>query len=194
MKPKLFNFARKDKKDKVKHCCKGILCFCFLSISITVFSQETSRFLHTYQPQNYHYVDTDTLRNWYVDNFPNLVIVTMFKTNGEYFELSDTAYRDYILLDGKKYLMDSLYLRKYDDYAISFEYGNTHYIQHKQIEYLIIEGINSFQYGTLAQPFYMIFQKKDREYRFLSSYIISDVGFYDEEIINSVKVIFESIN
>ena len=34
-------------------------------------------------------------------------------------------------------------------------------------------------------------KKKSNEYNFLSSYFISNIGFYDEEIINSVKVIFE---
>ena len=166
------------------------LCFCFLFIAINGFPQKGSRFLHTYQYQDYYYMDTDTSRIWYTYNIPNLIIVSMHKTNGEYFEISDTLYRDYILLDNEKYLVDFLMYKNYDEYAMYFEYLYTYYIQHKQIEYLIINGSNGFQMGTEAQPLYMIFQKKGNKYHFLSSYYIEDMGYYDKKILNSVKVIF----
>ena len=171
-----------------------ILCLCVFGISINCFSQKENRFLHTYQYQDYHYIDTDTSRIWYTYNIPNLIIVSMSKSNGEYFVISDTLNRDYILLDNKKYLIDSLCLKKYDDYAMLFEYSGTYCIEHGQAKYLIIVGDNGFQMGTDSQPRYMIFQKKGDEYIFHSSYILEDIDFYSEEILNSVNVIFESDN
>ncbi|MCL2130918.1 MAG: hypothetical protein FWH36_00460 [Lentimicrobiaceae bacterium] len=164
------------------------LCFCFLSISIHLFSQKGSAFLHKHQPQDYHYVDTDTARIYYTDNIPNLIIFNLPKED-EYFLISDTSQRDFIFLDGKKYLVDSLCFINYNDYAMHFVYTGTYHIVHKQAEYLIITGADGFLMGTMVQPIYLVFQKKGNEYHFLSSYYIEDIGYYDEKILNSVKII-----
>jgi hypothetical protein len=87
----------------------------------------------------------------------------MNKSNNEYFVITDTLYRDYIILDEKKYLIDSLCMKNYNEYAMAFEYNGTYLIACKKSIYLIITGSINFLYGTLIQPLYMVFQKKETE-------------------------------
>jgi hypothetical protein len=167
------------------------LLICVLCVSFCDFPQKGDAYLHKLQIQPNSYVDTDTARIWITEDIPNLLIFSLPKKE-EYFVMEDTSYRDYILLDGEKYWVDSLWLKKYDDYAMAFEYTGTYIISDKKSMYLIVTGVNIFQMGTDAQPLYAIFQKKCDKYAFLSSYILEDIDFYSEDILNSIKIIFES--
>ena len=178
---------------KVMNTKKVYLFICFLALFLSFCSQKNSEYLHKLQIQSVSYIDTDTARVWVTEGIPDLLIFSLPKTNGEYFVMEDTSHRDYILLNGDKYLIDSLWLKKYDNYAVFFEYigGGTYIISDKESSYLIINGSNGFQMGTDVQPLYAIFQKKENKYIFLSSYIIESIDYYSEEILNSVRVIFE---
>ena len=163
----------------------GLLC-----ISMGLFSQKNDVYLHELQIQHSNYIDTDTARIWITEDIPDLLIFSLDKKE-EYFVMEDTLQRDYILLGKKKYLVDSLWLKKYDNYAMAFEYNGSYIISDKKSIYLIVTGGNSFQMGTDEQPLYAIFQKKEDMYVFVSSYYIQNIEDYSEEITNSVKIIFE---
>jgi hypothetical protein len=178
-----------------------ILCSVFVilcSVLLNNFAQKASVNLHELPIQEkYSEVDTDTTLVLITENIPELLIVQPSAAGDtnfcEAFVLSDTLYRNYILLNNKKYLIDSLCLREYDNYAIGFQYTGTYYLSYNQYTYLIVTGFDGFQLGTDVQPSYIIFQKKEteKEYHFLSSYYIENTDYYSEEILNSVKIFFK---
>jgi hypothetical protein len=159
-------------------------------MTLNCFSQTKILSLHKLQElSHFNYIDTDTARIWITESIPDLLIFSLPKVNGEYFVIEDTLQRDYILLGGKKYLVDSLWLKEYDNYAIFFECAGTYLVNYKKTSYLIVEGSNAFQMGTDVQPLYAIFQKKGDEYIFISSYYIESIDYYSEKILNSVRII-----
>jgi hypothetical protein len=154
--------------------------------SINIFSQ---KFLY-----EYHVIKADSIiKNdstliMFNNSIPEFKLITFLRTE-EYFVISDTLQRDYILLNEQKYLIDSLCLKQYNDYVISFEYDGTYIIPYKESNYLIVTGSNGFQMGTDMQPRYLIFQEKENKYQFLSSYLLENIDYYSEEILNSVKIV-----
>ena len=173
---------------------KIYLLLCGCCISITLFSQKKDVYLHELENlSRYNYIDTDTARIWITESIPDLLIFTLSKKRDEddFFITDDTLHRDYILLRGEKYLVDSLWLKEYDNYAMLFEYLGVYAISDKKSTYLIINGSNGFQIGTEAQMLYAIFQKKADKYIFLSSYYIEETYDTDNSEVNSVKIIFD---
>jgi hypothetical protein len=177
---------------------KKLMCIILCSTVLVVFAQKKSVYLHTLPMQEEYqslYTDTATICFTII---PELLIIWPSSegdtnVNWEYFVLADTLYRDYILLDNKKYLIDSLCFTKYNNYAMAFQYTGTYCLSNNKHSYLIIKGFDGFQIGTFVQPLYMVFQKgkSEKEYHFLSSYYIENIDFYSEKILNSVKVVFK---
>jgi hypothetical protein len=161
--------------------------FVLLFSIIDVFSQ---KFLYEYHfIEDYSTIENDSTVIKFNNSIPGFKLITFLRTE-EYFVISDTLQRDYILLNEQKYLIDSLCSKQYNDYARSFEYNGTYIIPYRESDYLIVTGSNRFQMGTDTQPIYLIFQKKENKYQFLSSYYIENIDYYDEKILNSVRIIY----
>jgi hypothetical protein len=166
---------------------KNFFTVLLIFVPLNIFSQKIQEY------QQFFHEPIDIICNGvnFVHDIEDLAIVYGNHPNEDPWIDTLSSDRDYLLLIGKKYMIDSLCMINYYEYSMAFVYTGAYLIPYKKNNYLIITGYDGFLMGTMVQPLYLIFQIKEmgKEYYFLSSYYIENIDYYSEEILNSVKIV-----
>jgi hypothetical protein len=102
------------------------------------------------------------------------MVIISYKRNHEYFTPSDTNRRDYISLEGKTFILDSLIGEFVSNYTMSFSALEAYLFKKNYSEYLILYGGDTFfNMNGNDPPNYIIFYNNGGGWIFYKTYYFS---------------------
>ncbi|MDF3028898.1 MAG: hypothetical protein K0S23_3205 [Fluviicola sp.] len=117
------------------------------------------------------YIDNDSTRIHSFDGLPKpqVSVITYGRIN-EYFVLSDTLKRDYVLFGDSKRTIDKLQGLQQCDYTGAYEIIECRKVTKGDAVYCILCFADSFIVGTNQNMFYIIFELEKNNWKCIGSY------------------------
>ena len=120
---------------------------------------------------NPNYLDNDStrIRTYHFSECPEIKLILNYREN-EYFVLSDTLNRDYILLGNSKTPLDKLQGLLQCDYTGAYDLIECRKVSKYGLTYLILSFADTFIMGTNQNVFYVSIKLENDNWKYLSSY------------------------
>lgn len=120
---------------------------------------------------NPNYLDNDStrIRTYYFSEYPEIKLILNYREN-EYFVLSDTLKRDYVLFGSSKTTIDKLQGLQQCDYTGAYDLVECRKVIKNGAEYWILCFVDTFIMGTNQNVFYVILKSDKNNWEYISSY------------------------
>ncbi len=144
------------------------ILFSLVCIVLMHFDLNSQKLLEQQPEIRITYSDSDSARVHSFVGLPNpkISVVTYGRIN-EYFVLSDTLKRDYVLFGNSKVTIDKLQGLQQCDYTGAYDIFECRWVENR---FLILSCVNTYFYGTNQNVFYAVFELKKNHWNYHSSY------------------------
>ena len=152
--------------EKVKNVFFGLVC-----VVVLHFDLHSQRLLEQQPEIRITYIDNDSTRIYSCDSLmkSELSVVTYGRGN-EYFVLSDTLKRDYVLFGNSRKTIDKLQGLQQCDYTGAYDLVECRKVIQNGAVYWILCFVDTFIMGTNQNAFYVILKSDENNWKYISSY------------------------